>query len=79
MLDWLLIVISKPDFWRGIIYIVTAAGVTLAPDQQTAIITAGLGLSGLFHVFTESRRAKDKPSDPGNIAPPKPEETKPNP
>lgn len=37
--------------WRGIIAIAMSAGVTLDPDQQNAIIAAGLAIIGLINVF----------------------------
>lgn len=50
--DKLYTILTNPDTWRSLIYILTAAGVALKPDQQQAIITAGLGLSGILHAFT---------------------------
>lgn len=47
----LLNIISNPDFWRGLTYVLTAAGVMLKPDQQQAILAAGLALSGCLHAF----------------------------
>jgi len=38
---------SQPSTWRGVIYVLTAAGVQLSPDQQNAIVSIGLGLAGL--------------------------------
>jgi LPXTG-motif cell wall-anchored protein len=45
------VALGEASTWRGIIFILTAVGVQLDPEQQTAIITAGLALSGLLGVF----------------------------
>lgn len=47
----LLDMIATPGFWRGAIYIGMAMGITLSPDQENAIIAAGLALSGLVHAW----------------------------
>lgn len=39
--------------WKGIIAVVTAAGVTLSPEQSNAIIALGLSLVGLIQVFVD--------------------------
>jgi hypothetical protein len=39
--------LSEPSTWRGIIALVTAAGVALSPDQVDKIVAAGLALIGL--------------------------------
>lgn len=49
--------LREPSTWRGILALLTAAGVALSPEQGEAIIAAGLALIGLVGVFT-----KDKPS-----------------
>lgn len=45
--------------WKGIIAVVTAAGVTLSPEQMSAIIAAGIGAVGLIQVFIDDND-KDK-------------------
>jgi hypothetical protein len=37
-----------PSTWQGIIALVVAAGINLAPELQNAIVTAGVGLGGLI-------------------------------
>jgi hypothetical protein len=37
--------------WRGFVLIATALGVRLEPEQQDAIVAAGLALAGLIGVF----------------------------
>lgn len=47
--------IASPGFWRGMVYFITAAGITLDPGQENAIIAAGLAISGLIHAFVATR------------------------
>lgn len=42
--------LSEPSSIRGAIMLLTACGITLRPELQDAIITAGLALAGLFGV-----------------------------
>lgn len=43
--------IREPSTYRGLIWLLTAAGLVLSPEQQTAIIGAGAALSGIIGVF----------------------------
>lgn len=47
-------ILSNPDSWRSLIYILTAAGIALKPDQIQAITAMGLGISGVLHAFSVS-------------------------
>jgi hypothetical protein len=47
--------LSEPSTWRGIIALVTAAGVALSPDQVDKIVAAGLALIGLIGAFTPDK------------------------
>ena len=44
---------KEPSTWRGIILFLTAIGVPVAPEMQTAIVSAGLGLAGLIGAVTK--------------------------
>lgn len=44
---------KEPSTWRGLILFLTALGVPIAPELQTAIVSAGLGLAGLIGVVTK--------------------------
>ena len=46
---------KEPSTWRGIILLLTAAGVPIAPELQTVIISAGLGLAGLVGAITPDK------------------------
>lgn len=51
MLDKLGIALGEAATWRGLVMIMTAVGIQLDPDQQAAIISAGLALAGILAVF----------------------------
>ncbi len=51
MIDKIGVALGEASTWRGIIFVLTAVGVQLEPEQQTAIITAGMALAGLLGVF----------------------------
>ncbi len=59
-MTWLLNWISVPGFWRGVTYLVMAAGITLEPMEENSIIAAGLAISGLIHAFASGKAAKEK-------------------
>lgn len=40
--------IHEPSTWRGLIWLLTAAGVVVTPELDTAILTAGMALAGLL-------------------------------
>lgn len=42
---------SEASTWRGILALVTAAGVSLSPEQGEAIIAAGLAGIGILGAF----------------------------
>ena len=48
MKDYLLDRMKEPSSWRGVIYLLTAAGVPLAPALADSIIAVGLALAGLI-------------------------------
>lgn len=51
MIKFLYARLSEPSTWRGIIALLTAAGIALSPEQVEAIIVAGLGLIGIAGAF----------------------------
>jgi hypothetical protein len=51
MNDKLGIALGEASTWRGILVLLTLAGVQLAPEQTEAVIKAALALYGLFGVF----------------------------
>ncbi len=43
--------LREASTWRGLVLLATAAGAGLRPEQQEAIIAAGVGLAGLLAVL----------------------------
>lgn len=56
MLKLLGIAWHEPSTWRGIVYLISAMGVAISPEQQGAIVSAGLSVAGAIGLFI-----KDKP------------------
>lgn len=56
MTDRIGLALGEASTWRGLIWLATAAGVHLEPDQADAIVAAGMALAGLIAVF--SRRSR---------------------
>ena len=50
-MDAIIVALKQESTWRGIIAIAMALGVALSPQQQEAILAAGLSLIGLINVF----------------------------
>lgn len=51
LLDTILERLSENSTWRGLILLAMAVGLKLDPDQQAAILAAGLSLVGLINVL----------------------------
>jgi hypothetical protein len=47
--------LSEPNFWRGLIAIVTACGVSIEPQLKDAIIACGLTLIGIIDLFKKPK------------------------
>lgn len=47
--------LKQESTWRGLVLMLAVAGIQLAPEQQTAIIQAGLGLAGLMIFFRNDK------------------------
>ena len=43
--------LHEASTWRGLVAIVTAAGVAISPEQGEAIVAAGLAVMGLLGAF----------------------------
>ena len=55
MKQYLIERMKEPSTWRGIILLLTAVGVPIAPELQSVIISAGLGLAGLVGAVTPDK------------------------
>ena len=56
MRDYILERAKEPSSWRGLIYLLTAIGIPVAPALADSIITAGLALAGLIGVLSPDKR-----------------------
>ena len=43
--------LNEASSWRGIIALITAAGVALSPEQQNTIVAVGLAIMGVMGAF----------------------------
>lgn len=50
--------LREPSTWRGLVWVLTACGVALKPEQVDAIIVAGMAIAGVIGVFTTEKPAK---------------------
>ena len=50
-MNWMIARLRENSTWRGIIWLLTVAGLSLRPDQAEAIITVGMAVAGLLGVF----------------------------
>ena len=55
MKDYLIARAKEPSTWRGIILLLTAAGVPIAPAMAESIISVGLAIAGLIGVATPDK------------------------
>ena len=47
--------INEASTWRGLIYLAMAFGIQITPDQQGAIVTAGLSVAAVISLFTKRK------------------------
>ena len=58
ILEFIATRIAEPSTWRGITSICGAAGITVAPDCQSAIIAMVLAINGLINVIRKEKTGK---------------------
>ena len=63
-MNFLRILAREPSTDRGAVWLLTAAGVALSPEQQTALLTGGMALAGLLGAFLPDPPAPTPPADP---------------
>lgn len=54
-MNWVLSRLREASTWRGIVWLLTVAGVSLRPDEVEAIILAGMAVAGLLGVFLQDK------------------------
>lgn len=55
MLQFILERGKEASTWRGLVAIVTAAGISLSPELAEAIVALGLAVIGILGVFTKDK------------------------
>lgn len=55
MKDYILARAKEPSSWRGLIYLITAAGIPIAPAMADSIIAVGMALAGLIGALTPGK------------------------
>lgn len=62
MKKWLLNRLREPSTWRGLVWVLTALGVTLRPEIWEQVTAVGMALAGLLGVFLtdESRNVRSE-------------------
>jgi hypothetical protein len=50
-MNWLIARLREPSTIRGLVWLLTVAGITLSPEQIEAIAVAGMAVAGLLGVF----------------------------
>ena len=48
--------LTEPSTWRGLVWLLTAAGLAVSPDQQAAIAAAGMAIAGAIGAFLPDTR-----------------------
>lgn len=56
MINYLLARLAEPSTFRGIFMLVTAAGVTISPEQASAVMGFGMAAVGAVGVFTKDAK-----------------------
>ena len=46
----------EPSTWRGIILVLTAAGVHISPELEKSIVSVGLSVVGLIGILTKDTK-----------------------
>jgi hypothetical protein len=56
MIDFFLTRLREASTWRGVVMLITAAGVVLDAAQTEAVIAVGMAIVGAIGVFLPDRR-----------------------
>lgn len=66
MLKILMDRLKERSTWIGLTTVITAAGVSMNPEQIEAVITAGVAVVGAIFAFTRDNPEAEKPTANGN-------------
>jgi len=56
MKTWIFERLSETSTWRGIVALLTAAGIAISVDQAAAITASGLAVIGAIGAFTADKK-----------------------
>lgn len=57
--------LSEPSTWRGIIMILTAAGVQIQPQMMELIVSVGMAVAGVVGVATADKKSQNAETTEG--------------
>lgn len=57
-MNWMVNRLKEPPTWRGLIWLLTAFGVSLSPDAWEYVMTIGMALAGLAGVLSSEKPAR---------------------
>ena len=55
--------LREPSSWRGVVWLLSAAGIMLSPEQAAAVMAAAAATAGLVGVFTRDPGRSDSRDD----------------
>lgn len=58
-MKWVFDRLSERSTWLGLVGLISAFGVTLAPELQEAIVVAGLAVAGVVAVVMKDKLPKE--------------------
>jgi hypothetical protein len=58
MKDWISKRLKEPSTWRGMVWLLSVAGITISPEVTDAIAVLGLALAGLLDVVIRERTSR---------------------
>lgn len=55
-LDYIMNRLAEASTWRGIVFVVSAAGIALDPAKANAIAAAGMAVVGAINIFRKEKK-----------------------
>lgn len=60
MIEYVIARLKEASTWRGIIGLLTAAGISVSPEMLDKIVAAGMALMGVVGMFFKDKLAKSE-------------------
>lgn len=60
MVEYVIARLKEASTWRGIIGLLTAAGISVSPEMLDKIVAAGMALMGVVGMFFKDKLAKSE-------------------